>query len=257
MAPDDLPAGLRTTTLAERPDLLAAQWALPTPWPTFMERDPVGERLFGRALERSPELQVLLLDADGAVLGRLVATPFAWSGADEDLPARGWDAVQERSEDDARAGTALTAVSLLEARLHPDHRGRGLSAHLLRAGRDVVRRCGFRDLVAPVRPTGTADPLLPLADHVARRRPDGLPEDPWLRVHVRAGARVVGVCPASMTVPGTLAQWRSWTGLPLDASGDVAVPGALAPLHVSVEHDHAVYVEPNVWVHHRLAAEEP
>jgi hypothetical protein len=24
------------------------------------------------------------------------------------------------------------------------------------------------------------------------------------------------------------------------------------PVHVSLEHDVAVYVEPNVWVHHRL-----
>jgi hypothetical protein len=30
------------------------------------------------------------------------------------------------------------------------------------------------------------------------------------------------------------------------------VPFALNPVHVSVEQDHAVYVEPNVWVHHDL-----
>jgi hypothetical protein len=30
------------------------------------------------------------------------------------------------------------------------------------------------------------------------------------------------------------------------------VPGALSPVHVSAEHDHAVYVEPNLWVHHRV-----
>ena len=50
-----------------------------------------------------------------------------------------------------------------------------------------------------------------------------------------------------------MAQWRLWTGLPLTESGTVVVAGALTPLHVAVEHDHAVYVEPNVWVHHHLA----
>ena len=55
-----------------------------------------------------------------------------------------------------------------------------------------------------------------------------------------------------MTVPGTLAQWREWTGLPLDISGPVIVPGALNPILVSVEHGHAVYLEPNVWIHHDL-----
>lgn len=38
------------------------------------------------------------------------------------------------------------------------------------------------------------------------------------------------------------------------ASGQVAVPGALAPVHVSLEQDHGVYVEPNVWVRHTLPA---
>jgi hypothetical protein len=55
-----------------------------------------------------------------------------------------------------------------------------------------------------------------------------------------------------MTIPGTLEQWRSWTGLPFAESGDVEVPSALVPVHVDVEADHAVYVEPNVWVHHEL-----
>jgi hypothetical protein len=30
------------------------------------------------------------------------------------------------------------------------------------------------------------------------------------------------------------------------------VPGALRPIHVSLEQDHAVYVEPNIWLHHRV-----
>jgi hypothetical protein len=38
----------------------------------------------------------------------------------------------------------------------------------------------------------------------------------------------------------------------LERSGDVEVPGALSPVHVCLEQDHAVYVEPNVWIHHRL-----
>jgi uncharacterized protein (AIM24 family) len=37
-----------------------------------------------------------------------------------------------------------------------------------------------------------------------------------------------------------------------ETSGAVAVAGALSPVHVSLEQNHAVYVEPNIWVHHRL-----
>ena len=115
---------------------------------------------------------------------------------------------------------------------------------------------GFDSLAAPVRPSRKHfEPEVPMTEYVARVRPDGLPEDPWLRVHARMGARIVKVCPTAMTIPGTLAEWRSWTNLPFDESGPVIVPGALSPVHVSVEHDHAVYVEPNVWMVHSLQLE--
>jgi hypothetical protein len=90
---------------------------------------------------------------------------------------------------------------------------------------------------------------VPIAYYIARRRPDGLPFDPWLRVHERLGAHIVKIAPTSMTISGTLAGWRDWTGLPCD----VVVPGALVTVHASVEQDHAVYVEPNVWMQHPLA----
>jgi hypothetical protein len=106
----------------------------------------------------------------------------------------------------------------LEITIRPDCRGRGLVAALL-----------------------------------ARTRDDGLPVDPWLRVHVRAGGQIRNIAPTSMTIPGTLAQWREWTGLAFDASGSVHVPGALVPVMCAAEHDYGMYVEPNVWVHHRLA----
>ena len=82
-------------------------------------------------------------------------------------------------------------------------------------------------------------------------REDGLPADPWLRTHVQAGAQIIGVAPRSMVITGSLEQWRTWTGLPFDASGPVRVPGALVPVHCDVAADLAVYVEPNVWVRHR------
>ena len=85
-----------------------------------------------------------------------------------------------------------------------------------------------------------------------RVRPDGLPHDPWLRVHVRAGARIDSIAPASMTVAGSLEQWRRWTGLPFDVPGDVEVPGALVPVRCEPERGYAVYVEPNVWMRHLL-----
>ena len=40
--------------------------------------------------------------------------------------------------------------------------------------------------------------------------------------------------------------------LPFDTSGAVTIPYALGPVHCDVAGNRAVYVEPNVWVHHKL-----
>jgi hypothetical protein len=134
--------------------------------------------------------------------------------------------------------------------VRPDLRGHGLSARMLAALRANTAARGFSDLIAPVRPTGA--PGHPLDRYAHEQREDGLPVDPWLRVHVRAGGHIVNVAHLSMVMTGTLEDWRRWTGLPFDTSGSVTVPQALTPVHVDVDADRAVYVEPNVWVHHRI-----
>ncbi|HEX8935938.1 MAG TPA: N-acetyltransferase, partial [Pseudonocardiaceae bacterium] len=54
---------------------------------------------------------------------------------------------------------------------------------------------------------------------------------PWLRVHVRAGGTIESIAPRSMTIPGTLAEWRSWTGLPFDTTGSIHVPQGVCPVN--------------------------
>lgn len=123
------------------------------------------------------------------------------------------------------------------------------------AALENAAKLGHRDLLGSIRPTGKSGfPHEAMADYVARLNGEGLPVDPWLRTHVRLGGVVMQVCPVAMTIPGTLAQWRGWTCLGLASSGAVEVPGALNPVHVSVEQEHGVYVEPNVWIRHQLAA---
>ena len=171
--------------------------------------------------------------------------PFAWDGdpALGELPVDGWDGVIWRSARDRQIGQKPNLVSALEITVPADLQGTGLSGKMLAAMRDNVERLGFEDLVAPVRPNRKhLVPDMPIEAYAALVREDGLPQDPWLRVHVRAGGRIVATCKRAMVIPGTLDEWRSWTGLPFDESGPVVVPGALVPVQCSVEHDYAVYV---------------
>ena len=55
-----------------------------------------------------------------------------------------------------------------------------------------------------------------------------------------------------MTIPGSVGDWEEWTGRHFPVSGDYVVSGALQPVSIDRDADRGVYVEPNVWMHHRL-----
>ena len=184
-----------------------------------------------------------------------MAAPFALhtDRRKGELPAGGWDRVLIWAFDDRDRGVEPDTVTALEISVHPDHHGQGLSHRMLAAMRTAAVTAGFTELVAPVRPNEKHKQInLPMADYIKLTRDDGLPIDAWLRTHARAGGVIDSVAATSMAITGTLAEWRTWTGLPFDRAGEVEVPGALVPVLCVPEHDYAVYVEPNVWMRHRL-----
>lgn len=241
--------------LSERPDLIDRQYEVHSTWPEFMSADPVMNAFFGQVAGTFPHLCAVATDASGAVAATARAVAFAL-----DLPGRGalpdggLDRVTIWAFNDLLADRTPDIASAVEILVGEAHRGSGLSHRMLAALRDAARDAGLTRLVAPVRPNGKHRyPNLPMAKYIAMVREDGLPADPWLRVHARTGGRIRKVAAASMVMAGSLAQWREWTGLPFDRTGDVIVPEALVPVHCDTEHDHAVYVEPNIWVEHALS----
>ncbi|MFF4183395.1 N-acetyltransferase [Streptomyces sp. NPDC001691] len=245
---------IKISTLAERPELAARIYDLQDTWPEFIARDLVGYALLGRVPEEFPQYCVVATEGD-RVVARGFSVPFnATLEGREEMPDRGWDQVLTWAFDDLRRGRAATVASALEITIDRDSLGRGLSPRMLAAMREAARRQGLDALVAPVRPTAKhLQPRLPMSAYMRHvRDEDGLPADPWLRVHVRAGGTIEKAAAASMTVSGTLAEWRHWTRLPFDRDGEVEVPAALVPVHCDTRHDRASYVEPNVWVRHGL-----
>ena len=244
------------TTVAERPHLVDAMWAMPDTWPVFMGHDEIASALFLHVPETFPQTCLVATLGDGEeVVARGFAAPFALHTERRGglLPGGGWDRVLTWAFRDHRQGVAPDTVSALEVAVRPDHLAHGLSHRMLAAMRAAAAATGAGELVAPVRPNGKhREPHVPMREYTARTRDDGLPSDAWLRAHVRAGATIDSVATRSMVIAGSLADWREWTGLPFATTGDVVVPEALVPVHCDVEHDHAVYIEPNVWVRHRL-----
>jgi GNAT superfamily N-acetyltransferase len=251
---------LTIAPLSQCPELEDAFWSdeLMAAWPAFMLEDPTASLVYsdGR-FERFLEFALVAVDKQNPneVLARAVSVPFCFGEDYErpDLPDGGWDTVVRWADQDAFLRRTPNTVSALEILVHPNVSGQGISGQILAAIKNNARRLGFKNLYAPVRPSHKhLEPHTPMSEYTFRTREDGLPHDPWLRVHVRAGGRIIKVAPCSMTVTGTLEQWRSWADLPFNTTGEVVVPGALVPVYASQLQNQAVYVEPNVWVQHKL-----
>ncbi|MFI6371345.1 GNAT family N-acetyltransferase [Streptomyces sp. NPDC050546] len=243
----------KVASLADRPDMSERVAGMADSWPEFVIQDLVGAAHFPRIAAELPEYVLFAEDERGEVVANAYSVPFALGTRGGELPANGWDTVLIWAFSDLRRGVRPDTVSAISISVAPHAQGRGLSTVMLSALRDNARARGYREVVAPVRPNAKhLEPHTPIEEYAHRVRPDGLPQDPWLRVHARAGATIDSVAPASMTVAAPLAHWRRWTGLPFDTEGDVEVPGGLVPVRCVPARGYAVYVEPNVWMRHAL-----
>jgi len=95
-------------------------------------------------------------------------------------------------------------------------------------------------------------PLTSIERYVLWKQADGSPFDPWFRVHWKEGGEMVKTAPQSMTIRGKVAEWEQWTNMRFPESGEYVVSGALQPVSIDCEHDEGIYIEPNVWMQHRL-----
>lgn len=240
---------LRLLSLADRPDLADEVGALlASRWPTFMLAGRPGhdEDLFA-LLQAAPEHQVVAVDADDRVRGAAFSLPITWDGTAADLPL-GWDDAVSRAGRH-EPGSPVQAATALSITVAPDATRRGLAVRLIEALRDATAQAGGRALVAPVRPVlKERYPLVAMDDYLTWQTGDGVAFDPWVRTHLRLGARLHGVAESSMTISGSVEDWRRWLDDPIPGPGRYVAPGGLAP--VVIDGDSGTYVEPNVWLVH-------
>jgi hypothetical protein len=251
------PVALSLVTVAERPELAVEMRRLgSSPWPAFLNHDAVVEALFPFLYELAPDYQFALLDEQtGSLAAMGNCIPIRWDRDPQTLPDSGIDAVLQDGVACLRGGATPTAVSALMIVVSPGLLGHGISQSAISAMADVVGRHGLADLVAPVRPTEKHRyPLIPMERYMHWRRDDGLPFDPWIRVHERVGGEILRSASAAMRVTGSVAEWERWTGMDLPESGSYVVPGALVPVEIDREGDVGQYLEPACWVRHRVEA---
>jgi len=247
-------APMRVVSYAESPALHEDTPVGDVEWPEFLAHGAVAERYWSRLFEDYPDFQLRLYDESaGVVVAKGQTVPVRWDGTIAGLPG-GVDDVLEQAF--ARPGRApMTALCALVAVVKREHQGRGLSRLVLEAMRNTAAAHGLGPLIAPVRPTlKERYPLTPMERYVRWTRPDGLPFDPWIRVHARLGAEQLALAPRSLVITGTIADWEAWTEMAFPETGSYVVPGAVQPIEIDRERDLGRYEDANVWMRHGVSA---
>jgi GNAT superfamily N-acetyltransferase len=239
---------LQVFTAEERPDLWIRAKALSGVWPEYNNHGNHTGSYFGSLIPRYAHFQVVIYDPEcDEVVARGRSIPFRWEGTLADLPG-GMDAAGLRA---LEVGSTPNTLSALAAEVADGVRGRGVSHLVIEALATVARRSGLGSLVAPVRPSWKDRyPLIPIDRYAGWKRDDGLPFDPWMRVHTRLGATILRPEPNSLMISASVSDWELWTDMTFPADGDYTFPYGLAPLHVAG--GTGLYWEPDVWMLHTL-----
>ena len=223
-------------------------------WPEFMLHDAVADKYWGQLFERFSDYQFGLVDSStGGAIAMGNSIPLQWNNDFNDLPERGWDWAFEQAVIDDRNGVSPNILCALQIAIHPKYQGKRLSLNLIQTMKSIGISMGFNNLIAPVRPNQKSlYPLINIDSYLTWKTDEGLPFDSWIRVHSKAGAKVIKVCHQSMQIRGTCEEWESWTGLTFQESNQYVISGALNPVEINLESDQGIYIEPNVWVVHNI-----
>jgi len=219
-------------------------------FPAFIVADKIAAAYIGRVREWFVELSIMLVDEADNPVACGWGVPISRDGTVTDLPY-GYTDTTRRAVDGHLRGDAPDTFVICGI-VNRAHAGGGHAVALIEALRDRGLASGCERVIAPLRPTlKPSYPLTPIDTYAQWTRDDGTPLDPWLRTHVRMGARVIATAPHSQTMTGTVSEWQTWTGMAFPSTGDYVIPQGLSTLYLDHELDLGTYTEPNIWVQHR------
>ncbi|MCG8291810.1 non-ribosomal peptide synthetase [Pseudomonas entomophila] len=240
---------LRQFSVAQRPELRVHMNLIHQgTWPRYFAGSPVLAAHWESLYSLFPHYQFCLVDDNDQVACVANGVPLHWDGEQQSVP-EGWDAALQLALHQHQAGIPPNTVVGLAGIVAEHCQGQGLASTLAKGFRALATRHGLEHFLGPVRPVGMPAGM-PVQQWADTRDSQGEPLDFWLRVHLRLGARELGVAPRSQRIEGSLAQWRAWTGVTFDRPGPWQLEEALQPVEVDLANDRACYHDPSIWVGH-------
>jgi len=220
-------------------------------WPEFMQHDAIVEKHWASLYSDFLAFQSAAYSED-RIAGVGNSVPIRFEDKINSLPNGGLDWAMEKAVDDRTHGRIPNMLVGVQILINPALRNTGLSYTFLDLMKQAAAAKGIKQVALPVRPTFKhLYPLIPMDEYMKWLNSKGEPFDPWIRVHLKAGGRLVSVCSESMTIRGSIADWQKWTGLTFQSSGIYNVEHALSPVKIDLDKNTGEYIEPNVWIVHK------
>ncbi len=240
------------STVKSRPDLAEQMQKLYAgAFPKFMGAERVMRTYWKFVEEEFSDYQILLTSED-KVIAIVNSGAFNFDGDNAELDEGGIYWGLKKIASDFYKNKKPNAFMALQITINPDYKGKRLSyicvKELIRLGKEK----GYTRLFIPIRPSAKFKyPLMDSEKYFSWTNEEGLPFDPWIRVHVKLGATIVKKC-NGIFISGTISEWEDWTGLKFPYSGEYIVPGALQPIKVDIEKGTVEYSQENLWLVHDL-----
>ena len=243
----------RVVSFKERPDLYDIQEEIcGKAFPTFLYYSEIAANTWEKMIDYYREYQLLLLYND-KVVSVFNCMPMNLDIPDEELPEEAFNWGLEKGIEDFESGKEINAALGVQIIIPSEYQGKGISSITVGEIKKMCVKMGIKKLIIPIRPTLKSKyPLNDIDNYIKWKNEEGLPFDPWLRVHVKQKGKIIRTCKKAVEIKGTIKQWETWTKMKFPESGLYVVEGALCPVKINTENNLGIYIEPNVWVTYEI-----